>query len=259
MRALRIVAIVAGAFAPVAAYADAVIDADNAVMAARSGQYEQAIDLFTRAINSDELSLKSRAQAFAYRGIAHATLGDYDAARLDLTSAVALDSDYNADAYAFRGYLELVTGDAARAAADLEKSVHLNMWPYNALWLHLARLNVHVPDTDDISLQKNMEKLAQQRAARSAAAQPRNMDWPRTVMQFYLGQRTVDDVLTGAKGGDPAGLAERMCDANFYVAEYRLVHGDTAAARPLFQQAEMSCPAAAFERMGATAELSRMK
>src|SRR5215813_5892385 len=96
---LAVVAVVA-ATAP--AFSTGVEDANNAVLAARNGQYEEAIRLFTSAINSDELNLKSRAQAFAYRGIAKATGGDYDDAVQDLNYAIALGSDYNGDAYGFR-------------------------------------------------------------------------------------------------------------------------------------------------------------
>src|SRR5215469_18790421 len=77
-------------------------DANAGVAAARNGKYDDAIQLFTSAINSDMLSLTGRAQAFAYRGIAKATTGDYDGAQEDLNFSVALDSAYNADALAFR-------------------------------------------------------------------------------------------------------------------------------------------------------------
>ena len=76
-------------------------DANAAVAAARSGKYDDAIQLFTNAINSDELSLTARAQAYAYRGIAKAATADYDGAQEDLNFSVALDSPYNADALAF--------------------------------------------------------------------------------------------------------------------------------------------------------------
>ena len=42
--------------------AAAVEDANAAVLAARDGKYDDAIRLFTNAINSDNLSLKSRAR-----------------------------------------------------------------------------------------------------------------------------------------------------------------------------------------------------
>src|SRR5580765_4608189 len=88
------------------------------VRAARDGKYDDAIRLFTNAINSDDLNLKSRAQAYAYRGIAKATTGDYDGATEDLNRSVALNSDYASDSYAYRGYFEMVQGDAQKASAD---------------------------------------------------------------------------------------------------------------------------------------------
>jgi lipoprotein NlpI len=228
------------------ASAGGIDDANAAVKAARDGKYEDAIRLFTSAINSDELNLSGRAQAYAYRGIAKATIGDYDAAAEDLNFSVALDSPYNADAYAFRGYIGLVTGgDAAKAAADLAKRASLKVWGYNALWLSLARMRAHVPDTDNVSLANNAMKLMDQ--------------WPMPVIKFLLGQSKVDDVRTAANAGDPAKLNERVCDADFYVGEYNLAHNDAAGAKPLFDHATQVCPFASFERMGAAAELMRLK
>ena len=202
--------------------------------------------LFRSAINSDELNLKSRAQAYAYRGIAKATTGDYDGADEDLNFAVALDSDYNADALAFRGFLRMTQGKGAPASADLAKSAGLKVWAYNAIWLKLARLKGNVPDTDNISLEKNAAGL-------NMAA------WPFPVVKFLMGQAKADEVASAANEGDPSRLVERVCDADFYVAEADLIRGDAAAAKPLFQRAADKCPFASFERMGATAELMRLK
>src|SRR5882672_9837972 len=141
------------------AFSTGVEDANAAVVAARNGQYEEAIRLFTSAINSDELNLKSRAQAFAYRGIAKATTSDYEGALLDLNYAVALDTDYNADAFAYRGYIKLVLGQPKDGADDLAKSADLLIWPYNVLWLYLARLKGGVPDTGVRSLTNNAMSL----------------------------------------------------------------------------------------------------
>lgn len=228
------------------ASAGGIDDANAAVKAARDGKYEDAVRLFTSAINSDELNLTGRAQAYAYRGIARATVGDYDRAAEDLNFAVALDSPYNADALAFRGYIGLVTGgDAAKAAADLAKSASLKVWGYNALWLSLARMKAHVPDTDNVSLANNAMKLMDQ--------------WPMPVVKYLLGQTSVDQVRMAANDGDPARVNERVCDADFYVAEYNLAHNDAAGATPLLQHATQVCPFASFERMGAAAELMRLK
>jgi lipoprotein NlpI len=221
-------------------------DANAAVVAARDGKYDDAIRLFTNAINSDDLNLKSRAQAYAYRGIAKATTGDYDGATDDLNRSVALQSDYAADSFAYRGYFELVQGDAQKASADLAKSAEMKIWPYNALWLSLARMKANVPDTDAHSLSKN-------------AAQFDLAQWPGAVVKFLMGQARPDEVTAAANLGDPQKLVERVCDADFYVAEYDLAHNNEAAAKLGFQRAAEKCPFASFERMGATAELTRLK
>src|SRR5258707_7337922 len=160
--------------------AAAVEDAIAAVLAARDGKYEDAIRLFTNAINSDNLSLKSRAQAYAYRGIAKATTGDYDGATDDLNRSVALNSDYAADSYAYRGYFALVLGDAQKASADLAKSAEMKIWPYNALWLSLARMKANVPDDDAHSLAQN--------AAKFDLAQ-----WHGPVLKFLMGQTNSEE------------------------------------------------------------------
>jgi lipoprotein NlpI len=228
------------------AWADGLEDANAAVKAAREGKYDDAIRLFTSAINSDELNIKGRAQAFAYRGIAKATLGDYDAAQEDLNFSVALDTEYNADAYAFRGYIALVTGAPAKGAADLAKSAGLKIWAYNALWLAVARMKAGIADTDKVSLANNAMTLDLNQ-------------WPGPVVKFMMGQAKPEEVAAAANQGDPAKAAERVCDADFYVAEYDLAHDNVAAARPLLQRASEKCPFASFERMGATAELKRLK
>jgi lipoprotein NlpI len=234
------------ALALVPAQASGLDDANAAVKAARDGKYDDAIRLFTNAINSDDLNTKGRAQAFAYRGIAKATLGDYDSAQEDLNFSVALDTEYNADAYAFRGYIALVTGAPQKAAVDLAKSAGLKIWAYNALWLSVARMRSGMADTDAVSLANNAMMLSADQ-------------WPAPVVKFFLGQAKAEEVAAAANQGDPAKLAERVCDADFYVAEYDLAHDDVAGAKSLFQRAADKCPFASFERMGATAELKRLK
>jgi lipoprotein NlpI len=184
-------------------------DANAAVLAARDGKYDDAIRLFTNAINGDDLNLKSRAQAYAYRAIAKATTGDYDGATDDLNRSVALNSDYAADSYAYRGYFELVLGDAQKASADLAKSAELKLWSYNALWLSLARTKANVPDNDSHSLVRH-------------AAQLDLAQWPGVVVKFLMGQAKPEEVAATANLGDPQRLVERVCDADFYLAEYDL-------------------------------------
>jgi lipoprotein NlpI len=231
-------------------------DANRAVVAARNGQYDEAIALFTRAINSDELGLTNRARAFAYRGIAKATTGDYEGAQLDLNSSVALDSDFNADAYAYRGYVKLVLGQPKEAAADLDKSAELLLWPYNVLWLHLARLKAGLPDGGPRSLTNNAITLD---IKRNQDGTPGLSRWPGALVKVMQGSLTREAATAAAQEGDPTRLTERVCDVDFYLAELDLARNDIAAAKPQLERAAEKCPFASFERMGATAELMRLK
>lgn len=253
---LSVLALIGVLHSPAIVLAAGADDANRAVVAARSGRYDEAIELFTRAINSDELGLKNRAQAYAYRGIAKATTGDYDGAQLDLNSSVALDSDFAADAYAYRGYMKLVLGQAKESAADLEKSAELLIWPYNVLWLHLARLKAGLPDQGPRSLANSAITLD---VKRNQDGTPGLNRWPGALVKFMQGTGTRESVAAAAQEGDPARLAERVCDVDFYLGELDLARNDIAAAKPQFERAAEKCPFASFERMGATAELMRLK
>jgi lipoprotein NlpI len=252
---LSVIALVAAVWSPLAVLAAGADDANKAVLAAKDGRYDEAIQLFTSAINSDELTLKGRAQAYAYRGIARAMMGDYEGGQLDLNSSVALDSDYNADAYAFRGYMRLVLGQSKEAASDLEKSAEIKVWAYNVLWLHVARLKAGLPDEGSYSLANNVVKLEATPNQDGTSGLSR---WPAALVKFMQGTGTRESVAAAAQEGDPARLNERVCDVYFYLGELDLAHNDSAAAKPQFERASQTCPFASFERMGAAAELKRL-
>ena len=74
------------------AKAAAVDEANAAVLAAKAGDYDDAIRLFTDVLGRSDMADRGRAQAFAYRGISLAATGNYPAALRDLDSAVALNS-----------------------------------------------------------------------------------------------------------------------------------------------------------------------
>ena len=245
MRVLRLftalfAALVVGA---AGAEAAAVDDANAAVLAAKDGHYDDAIRLFTDALETNEMADRGRAQAFSYRGISLAAIGNYPAALRDLDSAVALNSPYQADAYSYRGFLELSLGRSADGAADLAKGADLLVWPYNVLWLAIARAKAGVPDTGVHSLKNNAAMLDLSR-------------WPGPVLQYYLGGLTSDEVRAAAEMGDPMAKESRVCDAVFYIGEFDLAHGNAEMAEPSLNRAANDCPYSSFERVGAAAELS---
>jgi hypothetical protein len=53
-------------------------------------------------------------------------------------------------------------------------------------------------------------------------------------------------------------IAGQKCEADFYLAEWHIARGDTAAAKPLIVSALAGCPPNFIERLGAKAEAERL-
>ncbi len=125
----------------------------------------------------------------------------------------------------------------------MAKGADLLIWPYNVLWLSIARTKAGLPDAGEHSLKNNAAMLDLAR-------------WPGPVLKFYQGGMSADQVRSAAEMGDPAQKASRVCDANFYIGEYDLGRGNAATAKAPLESAAADCPFSSFERVGAGAELS---
>ena len=92
------------------------------IKAARSGQQEKAIKLFTRAIDSGKLSRTNLAIAYTNRGSAHDDLNRADQAVGDFNSAIKADPKFSfayynrSYAYEKKGLLKLALKDMETAA-----------------------------------------------------------------------------------------------------------------------------------------------
>lgn len=106
------------------ALASGVADLKEARAAGQRGEYESAIHLATRAIESDKLSPEYRAIAFSIRGKAWSQKKDYDRAIADFTNALRLNPRY---VYAFynRAVAWQHKGDFDRAIADFTQAIRL--------------------------------------------------------------------------------------------------------------------------------------
>jgi lipoprotein NlpI len=82
--------------------------------------------------------------------------------------------------------------------------------------------------------------------------------WPAAVFALYLGKGTPDAVRVAAAAGDPAGKADRECEAAFYLGEFALLNGKRDEASPLLQDAGDKCPVGFTERYAARGELGRL-
>ena len=231
--------------APALAATVAVEDANAGVLAMRAGNYDEAIRLFTSALDHGQFNAYGRGQAYSYRGLAHGGKGDLDAALADLDLAVDQGNDYARRAYSFRGILRMTAGRASEAAADLAKSLDYEFRPYAALWLYFARAEAGLADADMYSLSHNISEIDFER-------------WPGPVLAFFLGRATGEDMTAAIETVQGGGSSERRsCEAVFYTGYYYLMQGDAMRARSSLEWAARQCPPS-VERIAALAELARL-
>jgi hypothetical protein len=84
------------------------------------------------------------------------------------------------------------------------------------------------------------------------AARLTTADWPHAVIDFYLGRRSLDEMLAAASN------ANEQCESAFFAGEWQLLHGNKAEARALLQVAVDTCPKTFVEYPGAISELRRL-
>jgi tetratricopeptide (TPR) repeat protein len=105
--------------------AKALEDALAGIVAAQGGDYDTAINLFTKAIASGELSREDLSKVYYGRGFAWASKGAFDKAIVDYTEAIGINPNY-ADVYNSRGNAWEEKGDHDKAIADYTKAIEIN-------------------------------------------------------------------------------------------------------------------------------------
>jgi tetratricopeptide (TPR) repeat protein len=118
--------------APKAARAGGLQDAADGVLAFGEGRIEQAVELFTSAIQSGNLAPEALSIALSNRGVAWDHLGDFDRAIADYEAALAIapaDAAVRADLAAShlrRGDANILLGEEAAAEADYAAAIELD-------------------------------------------------------------------------------------------------------------------------------------
>lgn len=103
---------------------------DDGMRFFEEGQYEQAIELFTKALR---LSLGDLAETHLYRGISYAYLDAYDKAMNDFNNALR-KNPYIADAYNERGNLYRLSEDYHLALDDYDATIAIDKTHYAAYY-----------------------------------------------------------------------------------------------------------------------------
>jgi lipoprotein NlpI len=265
---------------PSAAAADAVDDTRKALATLKADNAAGAISLFTRALQSNELSPRNQAVVLNLRGTAWHRSGSYEEAVTDYSHALALQPDYavalNNRALAYhemgrdeaalsdydqalqlgtttyrtyfgRGVLKFDEGNFRGAATDFLDSLRLNpSRVYSALWYYLATYRAGKPDASLL--------------IRFAAEQgSEDRDWPRPVAGLYLGRTSPEQVRSAAESGGPTDQRDHYCEANFYIGELEIQKGNAEAAKNLFLMSQEHCPLDFYEYYTSKVELSRLK
>jgi hypothetical protein len=73
------------------------------------------------------------------------------------------------------------------------------------------------------------------------------------VIEFYLGRRSPDEMLSAAVN------PEQRCEAQFYLGEWHLLRGNSSKAKSALQAAADTCPKSSDAYQGAVADLGRLK
>ncbi len=203
---------------------------NRGVAYAYKGDFDRAIADYNEALRLDP----NDALAFSNRGHIYRRKGAYERAVADYSAALRLDPQ-DASLYVDRGFVRFLKGDYSTAAIDLQQAIQHDQGAYPLLWRYLARARAG---------QDGREELA------STAARQSAREWPRPVVEFYLGTRSADQMLTAA------ATPEERCEAQYYLGEWHLLHRDRAKAMDALQAAADTCPKDFYEYGGAVAELA---
>jgi len=172
-----------------------------------------------------------------WQGHQELALADFDRAiQLDPTNNIFLDD---------RGVTLFLLGRYAEAAVVFMKVMRLTPGdPYPVLWLHLARLRAHQPDTDEF-----------QAGVRSLSA----TQWPKPIFDAFQGRRSFRELETASPsaGGDDWKLW--ACESYFFSAENSLAKGDTGEETLSLLRAAVSfCDPSFNSMLAAKMELGRL-
>lgn len=273
-------ALVAMSIVDSASGADPAADIYAGVVARRNGDYAESIRLYTRVLESQDLSPKNRKMALNNRCNAYNDTAQYDSAIADCDAAIRISSD-NPFSFNNRGNSYTGLGRYDRAISDYDEALRLN--PRFALAVsnrglaHYYKGDYELAETDfaksiamdpsnpyvALRLYFTRQRLGIDGGARLAAQSARFdlTQWPGPLVQLYLGKMDPTEALTKAQNDNPKTASEQLCEANFYIAEYHLGKSDRTAALEKFRAAMETCKSlpGLVEHDGVKTELKRLE
>ena len=195
------------------------------------GDLDRAIADYTQQIRFDP----KRQEAYGERGDACRAKGNFRCSIDDYSSQIKFIPYLNTN-YLKRGQVHYLNGDYAAAIADFERA-NRAVNGFAMLWLYMARARSGADGRAE--LEADAKRL-------------RSEDWPFQLVDYFLGRRSADKILTGMGVQritriDPA----IRCQSQFYVGTWHLLRKERQQAAAAFKEATASeCPRRRFIRRG---------
>jgi len=202
--------------------------------------YDRAIQNYDQAIKLNP----NYAKAFNNRGGAYVDKRQYERALADYEAAAKIDP--KVARYKSMGFTLFYLGRTEKSAEAMAQAIHAAPQDmYAIVWRYLTRAKNGDLQSASVELGNHAAKLKERK-------------WPMAVIDFYLGKSGEKTVYESANYPDPKTKNEQLCEANFYVAEAKLLGGNSKDAVSLLRGARKDCPATSVESHGASLELRRL-
>ena len=191
----------------------------------RRGDYDHAIEDYNKAIGIDP----TYPYAYNNRGNAWKNKGEYEYAIRDYSKAIELNPKL-ALAYSNRGNAFYCLGKFREAIPDYLKAIENNYQPKDYPYLRLLLASRRVSKEDYERYKKEFSDYV---------ASQKMDEWIREISIYYLeGHKTEFHIINHAQqtGKNQREIKERLCEAYFYLGEYRLMKGDRKGAEEFFRK-----------------------
>lgn len=247
------------------------VDIRDQILIARYSQFllqpslkrdEKAVILYKRGILYDSVGLADLAQYDFSQAIklkpdlaaAHNSLGvhfiqngEFDQAYESFDSTLEIDPEFE---YALlnRGIALYYGGKAKLSIDDLESFlVNAPSDPFRVLWAYIARADVD-PQAALIQLEQDRQNIE-------------SANWAGEIVDFYLGKSSETDVMQAVleNGLSSQEIAERLCEAYFYIGKYHSSAGNGRLALNYFKLALSTNVYQYVEHRYARLEIARVR
>ncbi len=215
-------------------------------------------------------------RAYLVRAFAYASMEKYSDAIADDNKVIALEpedrdayvsraSNYDLEARFDLALADWTAMDSKAGNADISRAIGIDQWAlgnYPEAASALARAQKLAPES--LYLQIWVDIVAAEQKPTGGAvelsASPATFEtWPGPLLRFYAGESKAADVLAAAAAVEsPEKKKGQLCEADFYVGEWLMLHSAADRGKPYFINAEKNCPHAFIEYVAAGVELRRL-